>query len=107
MRRLNGCDTLLSALDKDLALKINAKAYKAWIHSLLDDIAFIRQLSLFCRVSEIPETALELYSQDYLTHPEFQYDEEFSKKIVEINKRLSKMLGHILREYNTLDQFEV
>lgn len=107
LRKMNGIDTLLSALDDDLAHKIDAQGYKKWLHVFLGDMAFMRQLSLHCKVCEIPETALELYGSDYLTHPEFQFDEDFNKKVVAINKKLSAMLGHILKEFNTMDMLEI
>lgn len=107
LRKMNGIDTLLSALDDDLAKKINAQQYQKWLHSFLENIDFVRKLSLHCKVCEIPETALELYGTDYLTHPEFQFDEEFNKKVVLINKKLSEILGHILREFNTMDSFDI
>jgi len=107
LRRLNGTYTLLSALDEDLAIKVNATKHKRWIQQLLNDVLFIRQLSLYSKVVDIPETAIELFGTDYLTHPEFQFDDKFQNRIISINKTLSILIGHILREYNTMGDIEL
>jgi len=106
LRRLNGIDTLLSSLDNDLALKVDAKKHKKWIKEYLNNIDFIRKLSLHCKVVEIPETALELYSMDYLTHPEFNFDEKFNQEIIRINSHLSEIIGIIIKEYSAEEEIE-
>ena len=107
-RKFNAVDILISALDKDIKKETGAEEIHRYLHSkVLDNIIFSRKLGLFSRMSEHPETGIELYGTDYPTHPEFFYDKEFVKDLYEINNEVNRFIGRLIKKLSEGDTFEV
>lgn len=106
--KLNAVDTLISSMDNDIIEKTNGKEFRKWLHiNYLKNVEFMRQLKIYVRISEQTETALEYFGQDFLTHQEFVFDEEFEKKLSFLNRKLNHFIGTLLRETNKADTFEI
>jgi len=108
LKRLNATDTLISALEDNIADKNQAKLMRKYIHEeVLSNEDFMRRLKLFTRIDEHAETSIEYFGQDFLTHPEFHFDKEFISKLSEINKKLNHFIGTLIKEYSRGDQIEL
>lgn len=102
LRKLEAVDSLISALDSNIAQKTNAKALKAYIHKeILSNENLSRKLELLRRVTEHPETAIEYFGQDYITHPEFHFDSEFWNLLKDVRRRVNIFVGKVLKEMTT------
>jgi hypothetical protein len=98
--KLNGIDVVLNACDDAIGKALDTNAIRESLHKLyLDDINFMRKLKLYSKMMENTETALELMGQDYLTHQEFSFDEDFEKILSGLNKQLNKIIGQLLKAY--------
>lgn len=119
-RKLNAVDILISALEPHMAKISNSKEMQRYIHqdifgySIEDESEqdqekqdFMRKLRLFSKVSDMPETAIEYYGIDFITHPEFHFDNDFDVKLKEINLRLNKFIGILIREYSKGEELEL
>jgi len=107
MKRLQAMDTLLSAIDEDIAKKLKTKEFKKELNvSYLDDVIFIRKLKLYSKMNENVETAIEYLGEDYVTHPEFIFDEKFEVKVNILNKKINNFTGNLLKEYSMGDSIE-
>jgi len=108
LRKLNAVDILISALDPDLAIDTKAMQMKEYLHDeILSNDTYTRQLQLFTRISEHPETAIEYYSTDYITHPEYHYDAKFAAKLQEVNKKVNHFIGVLIKELSRGEEIEL
>lgn len=107
IRRLNGTQVLLNAIDENIGDALGIKKEQAWLNTIIDNTQLMRKIRFITKIIEVPETALELYGQDYYSHPEFYFDANFHKRITDINKRISKILGSVLKEYTKGEEFEI
>lgn len=105
--KLNMVDTILNAVDDDMAKRLNTERLKRYLHSsYLDDTEFMRRLKQYSTMMSHTELALELLGQDYLSHPEFSWDEEFEQVIGNLNKELNRIVGMLLKEYTKGESIE-
>lgn len=107
LQKLRATDVIINALDENIAEKTNAKAFQKFIHSIFEDTAFIRRLTYLSYIKTNIETALEYTGYDYISNPDFHYDETMEKKMQMIEKRLAKFLGNILKELNKGEDIEL
>jgi hypothetical protein len=105
--KLNAVDTVLNALDDKVAATISAKKLKGYLHrNYLDDISFMRNLKRYSKLTENTELAMEYFGQDFLSHPETAFDEEFEATLATLNKRLNRIIGLLLKEYQKGEDIE-
>jgi len=79
--------------------KVNAEAFKKYLKTnFLDNIDFMRQLILISKMEEHIESGIELYGTDYITHPEYQFDYDFTKKTNNINLKINHFIGRLIKE---------
>jgi len=98
-RKMNAVDTLISSLEDDVSKKIGAFAMKQYLHKeVLSNEDFMRQLQMYARIVDNPETAIEYFGQDYVTHPEFNFDTDFMTKLNHINKQVNHFIGTLIKE---------
>ena len=98
--KLNAIEPIINALDPDQAKAVGAPAFKTWLSKLTQDTKFMRQLKIYTTIISNVETSIEYVGQDYLTHPEYQFDEAFEKKLSRINKTINEFTGKLIRELN-------
>lgn len=100
-RKLQAVDILISALDDDMLKKIKGIKMKNWLHTnFINNVEFMRQLRLHSKVGEHPETSIEYYGQDFLTHPEFVFDAKFVETLTDLDKKLNHFIGKLLKEFS-------
>jgi len=100
LSKLKATDVVVNALNETIKDKTNAKAFQKYIHILFGNYDFMRKLKYISKISENVEVELEYTGADYISSPDFIYDVEFEKKIVDIEKRLAKFLGSLLKEFS-------
>lgn len=99
--RLQATDTLLSALDEDIKKKLETQKFKIWLNKeFLKNTDFMRQLKLYSKINENVETAIEYHGQDYLTHQEFVFNEDFEKRVMLLTRRLNSLIGKLIKEFS-------
>lgn len=100
-KKLHAVDVVCSALDDETAKSVNAKEFKNHINKeYLLNKKFIRKLKLISMLENYPETSIELSAQDYITHPEFHYDEKIHDKIAYLNRLINHFTGKCMKELN-------
>ena len=100
MKRLQAMDTLCSACDEGIDVKLKVKDFKEEIRKkYLSKVDFLRRLKLYSKINDNVETAIEYHGQDYITHPEYIFDDEFEIKITELNKKINSFVGELLKEF--------
>lgn len=99
-KKLEAIDVVINALDDDTVRRTDAKRFQRFLHSLFDDEEFMRKLSYISQMKDVPELGIEYTGADYLSTPDYHYDIEFERKIVDIKKRLQKFLGKVIREFS-------
>lgn len=108
LKKFNAVDILISAFETDIATKSKAKEMKVYLHKeVLSNEQFMRKLQMFSRISDNPETAIEYYGQDFVTHPEFHFNSEFVKKLAIINRKVNHFIGLLIKEYSKGESIEV
>lgn len=106
-KKLNAVDVVVNALEDDVAHQVNAKQFKQWLHKqFIDNDKFMRRLNLYSKMNDNVETALELFGSDYVTHPEFMYDEQFFSTINTLHKRINEFIGRLLKEFHASESIE-
>lgn len=106
-KKLHAVDVICSALDNEVAEVVKAKEFKKYINKeYLLNKDFIRKLKLISMLESYPETSIELSSQDYITHPEFHYDESFHNKIGKLNRMINHFTGICMKELNKGESIE-
>jgi len=119
---IKGVDTIINSLDKNMRKLTNADEMQRYIHveiyGVQDDPnnptkesiereKFMRRLRMMSKINELPETAIEYYGQDFKTHPEFHFSQDFDNKMKDIEIRLNKFTGSCLKELAKGDEFEI
>lgn len=99
-KKLEATDVVINALNKDIMDKTKAKEFQKFLHNIFDDKGFMRKLSFYSQLKDVPELSIEYSGIDYLSMPDFQYDELYEDRIVDIKKKLQKFLGALLREFS-------
>lgn len=108
LRKLNAVDTVLSALEPEIVEKTHAIDFKNWLNrNFLTNLQFMRQLKAYSAIISTPETCQEYFSTDYLTHPEYQFDEDFEKLLIKINRQINHFVGKLLKEFSKGDSINV
>lgn len=91
-------DIVINALENKVAEKTNAKDMKKYLYKFFDDNKFMRKVHYLSQIKNNTETSIEYHGMDYLSSHDFHYDERFEMTINEIEKKLSKFFGALLRE---------
>lgn len=89
---------IIKALDSDIYHKTRADAISKYLQRIKADIEFIRKIRYYSIMMQDPESALEYYGVDYVTHPEYIFDTRFEKRIMGIHDKLDLFIGHLLKE---------
>lgn len=98
-KKMQAVDVICSSLSSKISKKVKGTQFKKWLNeSYLENTDFIRKLKLISKLEAYPETAIELSSLDFVTHPEFHYDEDFQNAVTELNKQLNHFIGKCIRE---------
>jgi hypothetical protein len=107
-KKFNAVDILISALDDDLRGITGANKMKLYLHKeVLSNEDYMRKLQLFSRIADNPETAIEYFGQDFLTHPEFHFDKAFQTKLSELNKRVNHFIGKLIKELSKGEEIDI
>lgn len=105
--RLQAMDTLLSAIDDDMAFKVKAKEFKKFLNqNYMKNTNFMRQLKLYSKINDNVETSIEYHGQDYLTHSEYIFNEDFESEVMKLSKYINHFVGKLLKEYSRGQQIE-
>lgn len=107
--KLNGVDSILSSLDDEITKKMKAKEFRAYLHKkYLDDVEFMRRLRFYSTICSNHELSIEYFGQnDYISHPEYQFDAKFEKTLAELNKILNEFAGKLLKEYTKGGELDI
>lgn len=107
LKKLNMAYTVVCGLESDIFKETNGQEFKDFLENFLDNVSFIRKLKLYVKINENIETAIEYMGKDYVTHEEFIFDKDFEKLILEMNKRINKFNGLLLKEYAKSESIEI
>lgn len=98
-KKMQAVDVICSSLSGKISKKVKGTQFKNWLNeTYLENTEFIRKLKLISKLEAYPETAIELSSLDFVTHPEFHYDEDFQNAVTELNKKLNHFIGKCIKE---------
>jgi hypothetical protein len=97
LHKLRATDVIINALDDKTKVETGALSFQKYIYSIFADLEFMRQLNFISIVRTNAEVGLEYYGRDFVSEPEFNFQEENEKRFVEIERRLAKFLGLILK----------
>jgi hypothetical protein len=101
MTRVQAMDTLLSAVDEKIKENMKTDEFKVWLNkNFLKKSVFMRKLKLYSKINENVETAIEYHGQDYLTHTEFVFNEEFEKEVMMLTRRINNFTGKLIKEFS-------
>ena len=101
MTRLQAMDTLLSGIDEEMKKQMDVDEFKLWLNqNFLKKTLFMRKLKLYSKINENVETAIEYHGQDYLTHAEFVFNEDFEKEVMHLTRRINSFVGKLIKEYS-------
>jgi hypothetical protein len=87
--------------------KTKATEFQKYLKLLFKDTEFMRKLNYYTKIKEHIETGLEYFGYDYISAPDYHYDADFEKKIIEIKNKLSQFLGVLLKELNKGEEFSL
>jgi len=107
INKLSMAYVIVCGLEPEMAEKVNAKQFTIFLEQFINNVIFIRRLKLYVKINENIETAIEYMSKDYMTHEEFIFDPKFEQLILEMNKRINKFTGNLLREYGKSESIEI
>lgn len=99
--KLRATDVLINALEDEARENTEAEKFQKYIHALFADKAFIRRLTYLTTLKQNIETHIEYAGFDYLSNPDFHYDEAFETRSMLIEKKLAEFLGKLLKELNS------
>jgi len=107
--KLNGMDSILSSLDDEIAKKLKAKEFRAYLHKkYLDDVQFMRRLKFYSTICSNHELSMEYFSQqEFLSHQEFNFDPKLEKELADLNKILNEFAGKLLKEYTKGGELDI
>ncbi len=106
--RLQALDTLLNAIDDNISEAMNVKLFREKMREkYLNRIDFVKQLKLYSKINDNIETGIEYYGQDFLTHPEYIFSEQFEKEVVNLTKAINTFVGKLLKEYSKGESIEL
>jgi len=98
--RLQALDTLLNGIKKEISDKMKVRVFDEWLRKkYLNNTQFMRQLKLYSKINENVETAIEYHGQDYITHAEYVFNDEFENQVMELTKAINTFVGMLLKEY--------
>ncbi len=106
-KKLDGLGVVLNALDENMYDAIDGEEFKKYLDSIFSDRLFMRKLNYTSKISDVPELHLEYYGKDFLSNPEFNFNEHFENRVSEIRKRIRIFLGNLLKEFNKGESFEM
>ena len=98
LKKLKATDVIINALENNIKLKVGAGKFQKYVHTLFADKEFIRKLTNLALMKSHVETALEYSGFDYISNPDYHYDEDMENRIIDIEKKLSVFLGNVLKE---------
>lgn len=108
MVRLQAIDTLCSAMDDKMEEKFKVLEFKEMLNTeYLSKTDFLRRLKLYSKINENVETAIEYHGQDFITHPEFNFDENFEREVTALSLLINNFTGKLLKEFSKGDSFEL
>jgi hypothetical protein len=117
--KLENADTIINSLDEDIKnrvlwvnkdeedglwfdekkhKKITAEEFQKFIYFLYEDDEFMRQLEYVSTVKDNIEASLEYFGFDYISAPDFTYNNRIEIRIRYVRKLLSKFYGGLIRE---------
>ncbi len=97
-KRIQGLEVIFGMIDDELGNRVNLTEFKEFLIEYTEDKNFMRKTRLISTIEDTPETAIELYGFDYISNPDFQYDEDFMVKRRNIEKRINMFIGELMRE---------
>lgn len=72
--------------------------FEKFMKKFTDDPIFMRKARLISIMEESTETALEYYGYDYISTPDFEFDERFQAKRRTIDKKINEFCGRLMKE---------
>ena len=93
-----GKELNLKEINQELKNKIGAEKFRRYLHSFFNNNKFMRELEYFSKIKSNIETSLEYTGFDYLSSTDFHYNEKFEKIITDIEKKLARFIGLVLKE---------
>lgn len=104
-KRLQMLEVIFNMMDDDVAKKIDMEEFKKFLEVYTDNHEFMKKAKRISIVEDNVETALEYYGQDYISTPEFNYDEKFQLKRRGIDKKINSFIGKALKELDEEEDF--
>jgi len=98
LTKMRATDIVINALEDKIVEKTDAKNTQKYLYKFFNDSKFMRKMHYLSQIKTVAETSIEYHGTDYLSSYDFHYDEKFEITINEIEKRLAKFLGALLKE---------
>lgn len=98
MQKLRATQVIISSLDDKTKRNTNAVVMKQYIEKIFRQKEFMRKLKYVSLLKSNIELSVEYHGQDYLSEPDYHYDETMENKMDEIEDKLVIFLGSVLKE---------
>jgi len=97
-KRIQGLEVIFGMIDEKLGKTVDIDEFKEFLIEYTENKDFMRKTRMVSTMEETPETCLELYGFDYISSPDFQFDESFMNKRRIIEKRINTFIGELIKE---------
>jgi len=104
-KRLQALEVIAQMVDDDIKNIVDFDLFFNLITKYTEDEKFMREAKRISIIEDNVETALEYYGRDYVSTPEFDYNEDFQGKRAIIDKQINQFVGKLLKELNEGDDF--
>lgn len=97
-KRLQALEVIFGMVDDSMGKKVNIDSFKEFLIEYTEDKPFMRKVRMVSTMEDTPETCLELYGFDYISSPDFTFDEEFMHKRRIVEKEINNFIGRLMKE---------
>jgi len=99
-KRIQALEIILKMMDDNLSKEVKADSFDKFMKKYTNDSDFMRKTMLVSTMEDNVETALEYYGFDYISSPDFAFDEDFFKTRRMIDQKINEFTGLVMKELN-------
>lgn len=106
-KRLNALDIILGSIDTETGKIVGCVAFKRYLRqNYITNLKFMRKLRLYSKIQENIETSIEYCGDDFISHPEYIFDDDFEKSAKKLELLMNNFIGRLLKYYTKTDIIE-
>jgi hypothetical protein len=99
-KRLQALEVIKEMIEEEMKKLVDYDLFIEHIAKYTEDPKFMREAKRISIIEENVETALEYYGRDYVSTPEFDFNEQFQQKRAIVDKQINTFVGKLLKELN-------